>query len=85
MASQRAVAAQRKKTAADEPKDAARPKIRVMTGAERYTQHDSDPFAQDHQKPNLKLQTLIRQAKSSGKLNIANRDLDSVPEEVLSM
>ncbi|KAI8141966.1 hypothetical protein BJV82DRAFT_670068 [Fennellomyces sp. T-0311] len=84
MATQRAVAAQRKKTTANEPKD-ERPKIRVMTGAERYSYNDSDPFAQEQQKPNLKLQTLIRQAKSSGKLNISNRDLDRVPDEVWSM
>ncbi|KAI9278445.1 hypothetical protein BDA99DRAFT_531199 [Phascolomyces articulosus] len=87
MAAQRAVAAQRKKTTEKEetPQENSRSRIRVMTGANRYSYDDNDPFGMGEQKPNLKLQTLIRQAKSSGKLNLANRHLDRVPDEVWSM
>ncbi|KAI7854759.1 hypothetical protein BDC45DRAFT_508031 [Circinella umbellata] len=87
MATQRAVAAQRKKTIEkeDQEKTASRPRIRVMTGTNRYSNDDNDPFGMDANKSNLKLETLIRQAKSSGKLNLSNRNLDHVPEEVLSM
>ena len=87
MATQRAVAAQRKKTIEkeDQEKTASRPRIRVMTGTNRYSNDDNDPFGMDANKSNLKLETLIRQAKSSGKLNLSNRNLDRVPEEVLSM
>ncbi|KAI9497681.1 hypothetical protein BDB00DRAFT_586569 [Zychaea mexicana] len=88
MAAHRAVAAQRKKTSdssSSMDKHQERPKIRVMTGAERYSYDDSDPFGMQNDKASLKLQTVIHQAKSSGKLNLSNRNLDRVPDEVWSM
>ena len=88
MATQRAVATQRKKTVKKEEeqdKKTSRPRSRVMTGSNRYSYDDNDPFGTDTNKSNLKLQTLIGQAKSSGKLNLSNRNLDRVPDEVWSM
>ncbi|KAI7880781.1 L domain-like protein, partial [Lichtheimia hyalospora FSU 10163] len=82
MASKRAAAQQQRKTTTTTPSS---PRNRVMTGADRYTFDDEDAFGQSSTKPNLKIQTIIKQAKSSGKLNISNRELDKIPEEVWSM
>lgn len=84
MASKRAAAQQQRKTAPSS-QPSTTPRNRVMTGADRYTFDDEDAFGQPSSKSNLKIQTIIKQAKSSGKLNISNRELAEIPEEVWSM
>ncbi|KAI8376468.1 uncharacterized protein BYT42DRAFT_574721 [Radiomyces spectabilis] len=87
MAQQRARQVARKTNV--EPEKETPPKSRVFTGAERYTSGPDasrgEAFGNQVTPPNAKLQTLIRQAKSSGKLNISSRGLDKIPEEVLNM
>lgn len=89
MAAQRAAAAARKNTTDSTPEPEP-PKRRVMTGAERYSfderfDRDAAFGTEPAVRTDLKLQTIIRQAKSSGKLNISNRNLKEIPNEVWSM
>ncbi|KAF7731379.1 hypothetical protein EC973_000187 [Apophysomyces ossiformis] len=89
MAQQRARKAELQKTNTNEEETPRPRSARVMTGAERYTDgpdaNRNAAFGQDEPQTNRKLQTIIRQAKSSGKLNISSRGLDKIPEEVLAM
>ncbi|KAI9313184.1 hypothetical protein BX666DRAFT_1980456 [Dichotomocladium elegans] len=86
MASKRAAAAaaahQKKEVFTERTAD---PRNRVMTGAGRYTFSADDTLDEDVKKPNLKLQTVIAQAKSTGRLNISNRELRTIPDEVWTM
>lgn len=54
-----------------------------MTGAQRYS--DIDESTTKDNNTNRKLQIVIKQAKSSGKLDISSRGLTQIPEEVLKM
>lgn len=89
MAAQRAAAAARKEAASSAPSSRVAPERRVMTGADRYTYDegfDRDAaFGTDTPKTNLKLQTLLQRAKSSGKLDLSSRELKTIPTEVWDM
>lgn len=56
----------------------------VMTGAQRYGGGSRADAAQAMNEPR-KIQVVINQAKSSGKLDISSRGLTKIPEEVLKM
>ncbi|KAI8091236.1 uncharacterized protein B0P05DRAFT_457641, partial [Gilbertella persicaria] len=79
MAQQRARLA-KSNTVEQEPK---KRQNNFMTGAERYGgKTDRDEASQTNTR---KIQVVIKQAKSSGKLNISSRGLTKIPEEVLNM
>ncbi|KAI9302189.1 hypothetical protein BJ944DRAFT_270305 [Cunninghamella echinulata] len=72
--------------------DAPKPRSStVMTGAQRYTdKNDSsnNHFDSSHTSPNKGLANLkgvIQKAKSTGKINISNRELDHIPEQIVTM
>ncbi|KAI8372416.1 hypothetical protein BD560DRAFT_328443 [Blakeslea trispora] len=78
MAQQRARMATKANKVEEEPKK----KGNFMTGAERYGGKTQD------KKPETSIrniQIIIKQAKSSGKLNISSRGLTKIPDEVLNM
>ncbi|ORZ01519.1 hypothetical protein BCR43DRAFT_434119 [Syncephalastrum racemosum] len=78
MAAQRA----RQKAAPPTEPEAKPPRNRVFTGAERYT---DDNEINPVDRTQLKLQTVLTKAKSSGKLNLSSRDLKTIPSEVWDM
>lgn len=78
MAAQRA---RQKAAPPPEPEDKP-PRNRVFTGAERYTE-DNEINPVD--RTQLKLQTVLTKAKSSGKLNLSSRDLKTIPPQVWDM
>lgn len=90
MAAQRATAAARKKAASSSTGPLrSGPERRVMTGTERYTYDEGfekdAAFGTDTPKSNLKLQTVLQRAKSSGKLDLSSRELKAIPSEVWDM
>lgn len=90
MAAQRATAAARKKAASSSTGPLrSGPERRVMTGTERYTYDEGfekdAAFGTDTPKSNLKLQTVLQRAKSSGKLDLSSRELTAIPSEVWDM
>ncbi|KAI8072943.1 hypothetical protein BC940DRAFT_330386 [Gongronella butleri] len=79
-----------KKTAFDDDKDASSPFVKrgtsnkVMTGAQRYG--GGDPFEAAPVAPDLSnLKGVIQRAKTSGHLNIANRALQHIPDQIITM
>jgi hypothetical protein len=58
----------------------------VMTGAQRYGGGNNSSFdAAPVITETRKIQVVMKQAKSSGKLDISSRGLTKIPEEVLKM
>ncbi|CAO3627197.1 unnamed protein product [Cunninghamella echinulata] len=92
------MAAQRsrlQKTTKDQD-DTPKPKSStVMTGAQRYADkgdssntNSNKRFDSSHTSPNKGLANLkgvIQKAKSTGKINISNRELDHIPEQIITM
>ncbi|KAI8088669.1 uncharacterized protein BX664DRAFT_385288 [Halteromyces radiatus] len=62
-----------------------KPSGQVLTGAQRYTDHHQDRNTNLSGPDTSNLKSVIQQAKSSGKLNISNRYLQSIPEQILKM
>ncbi|OAC99929.1 hypothetical protein MUCCIDRAFT_185157 [Mucor lusitanicus CBS 277.49] len=86
MAQQRARLAQpsaQKQTAEKEP---IRKTSNVMTGAQRYGGGNNNSIrGESTVVETRKIQTVIKQAKTSGKLDISSRGLTNIPQEVLRM
>lgn len=56
-----------------------------MTGAQRYGGESTASKDQSNVVETRKIQIVLKQAKSSGKLDISSRGLTKIPEEVLKM
>ncbi|KAL9551866.1 hypothetical protein MBANPS3_004048 [Mucor bainieri] len=86
MAQQRARLSQPSSQKQTSEKEPIRKSGNVMTGAQRYGGGSySSSKGESTVVETRKIQTVLKQAKSSGKLDISSRGLTSIPQEVLNM
>ncbi|GAN09689.1 leucine-rich repeat-containing protein 40-like [Mucor ambiguus] len=86
MAQQRARLAQPTSQKQASEKEPIRKSSNVMTGAQRYGGgSNSSSKGEPTVVETRKIQTVLKQAKASGKLDISSRGLTSIPQEVLNM